>query len=212
MNYLWAFMILSGVLFSAFHGTIPAVTGAVLDSAKEAVTLCITMTGVMSFWMGLMRIAERGGVIAGLSKKLKPVLRFLFPQIPPGHVANELIANIFGLGWAATPAGLKAMESLEELEESRRKEMGTENGAAKRKKGHQTKPAPVPRGTANAEMCTFLIMNISSLQLIPVNIIAFRSQYGSVNPAEIIGPAILATVISTITAVIFCKFAQKLTN
>lgn len=217
MNYLWAFMILSGVIFSAFHGTIPAVTGAVLDSAKEAVTLCITMTGVMSFWMGLMRIAERGGVIAGLSRKLKPVLRFLFPQIPPEHVVNEqiaanMIANIFGLGWAATPAGLKAMESLEALEESRRKEMGTENGAAKRKKGHQTKPAPVPRGTANAEMCTFLIMNISSLQLIPVNIIVFRSQYGSVNPAEIIGPAILATVISTITAVIFCKFAQKLTN
>ena len=156
MNYLWAFMILSGVIFSAFHGTIPAVTGAVLDSAKEAVTLCITMTGVMSFWMGLMRIAERGGVIAGL--------------------------------------------------------MEVQNGAAKRKEGHRTKPAPVPRGTANAEMCTFLIMNISSLQLIPVNIIAFRSQYGSVNPAEIIGPAILATVISTITAVIFCKFAQKLTN
>ena len=175
------------------------------------------MTGVMSFWMGLMRIAERGGVIAGLSRKLKPVLRFLFPQIPPGHVANEqiaanMIANIFGLGWAATPAGLKAMESLEELEESRRKEMEVQNDAAKRKKDHRTKPAPVPRGTANAEMCTFLIMNISSLQLIPVNIIAFRSQYGSVNPAEIIGPAILATVISTITAVIFCKFAQKLTN
>lgn len=216
MNYLWAFMILSGVIFSAFHGTIPAVTGAVLDSAKEAVTLCITMTGVMSFWMGLMRIAERGGVIAGLSRKLKPVLRFLFPQIPPEHVANEqiaanMIANIFGLGWAATPAGLKAMESLEELEESRRKEMEVQNDAAK-EKDHRTKPAPVPRGTANAEMCTLLIMNISSLQLIPVNIIAFRSQYGSVNPAEIIGPAILATVISTITAVIFCKFAQKLTN
>ena len=208
MNYLWAFMILSGVIFSAFHGTIPAVTGAVLDSAKEAVTLCITMTGVMSFWMGLMRIAERGGVIAGLSRKLKPVLIFLFPQIPPGHVANEQIAA----NMIATPAGLEAMESLEELEESRRKEMEVQNGAAKRKKGHRTKPAPVPRGTANAEMCTFLIMNISSLQLIPVNIIAFRSQYGSVNPAEIIGPAILATVISTITAVIFCKFAQKLTN
>ena len=123
-----------------------------------------------------------------------------------------MIANIFGLGWAATPAGLRAMESLEELEESRRKEMEVQNGAAKRKKDHRTKPASVPRGTANAEMCTFLIMNISSLQLIPVNIIAFRSQYGSVNPAEIIGPAILATVISTITAVIFCKFAQKLTN
>ena len=187
-----------------------------LDSAKEAVTLCITMTGVMSFWMGLMRIAERGRSDRRIIKKVKTCFK-IFPQIPPGHVANEqiaanMIANIFGLGWAATPAGLKAMESLEELEESRRKEMGTENGAAKRKKGHQTKPAPVPRGTANAEMCTFLIMNISSLQLIPVNIIAFRSQYGSVNPAEIIGPAILATVISTITAVIFCKFAQKLTN
>ena len=217
MNILWADMMLVAVIYGAFHGTMPQVTQAAIDSSKEAVMLCITMLGILSFWMGLMRIAERGGVIAGLSRKLKPVLRFLFPQIPPGHVANEqiaanMIANIFGLGWAATPAGLKAMESLEELEESRRKEMGTENGAAKRKKGHQTKPAPVPRGTANAEMCTFLIMNISSLQLIPVNIIAFRSQYGSVNPAEIIGPAILATVISTITAVIFCKFAQKLTN
>ena len=217
MNYLWAFMILFGVIFSAFHGTLPAVTGAVLDSAKEAVTLCITMTGVMSFWMGLMRIAEKGGVIAGLSRKLKPVLRFLFPQIPPDHIANEhiaanMIANVFGLGWAATPAGLKAMESLEALEESRRKDMGMQNGEAKRKRGHHAKQAPVPRGTANAEMCTFLIMNISSLQLIPVNIIAYRSQYGSVNPAEIIGPAILATVISTITAVIFCKFAQKLIN
>lgn len=217
MNYLWAFMILFGVIFSAFHGTLPAVTGAVLDSAKEAVTLCITMTGVMSFWMGLMRIAEKGGVIAGLSRKLKPVLRFLFPQIPPDHIANEhiaanMIANVFGLGWAATPAGLKAMESLEALEESRRKDMGMQNGEAKRKRGHHAKQAPVPRGTANTEMCTFLIMNISSLQLIPVNIIAYRSQYGSVNPAEIIGPAILATVISTITAAIFCKFTQKLIN
>ena len=217
MNYLWAFMILFGVIFSAFHGTLPAVTGAVLDSAKEAVTLCITMTGVMSFWMGLMRIAEKGGVIAGLSRKLKPVLRFLFPQIPPDHIANEhiaanMIANVFGLGWAATPAGLKAMESLEALEESRRKDMGMQNGEAKRKRGHHAKQAPVPRGTANTEMCTFLIINISSLQLIPVNIIAYRSQYGSVNPAEIIGPAILATVISTITAAIFCKFTQKLIN
>lgn len=217
MNYLWAFMILFGVIFSAFHGTLPAVTGAVLDSAKEAVTLCITMTGVMSFWMGLMRIAEKGGVIAGLSRKLKPVLRFLFPQIPPDHIANEhiaanMIANVFGLGWAATPAGLKAMESLEALEESRRKDMGMQNGEAKGKRGHHAKQAPVPRGTANTEMCTFLIINISSLQLIPVNIIAYRSQYGSVNPAEIIGPAILATVISTITAVIFCKFTQKLIN
>ena len=147
MNYLWAFMILSGVIFSAFHGTIPAVTGAVLDSAKEAVTLCITMTGVMSFWMGLMRIAERGGVIAGLSRKLKPVLIFLFPQIPPGHVANEqiaanMIANIFGLGWAATPAGLEAMESLEEIRGEQAKGDGSAERCGKKKKRSQDKTSP----------------------------------------------------------------------
>ena len=199
MNYLWAFMILCGVVFSAFYGTLPAVTGAALDAAKEAVTLCITMTGVMSFWMGLMRIAENSGIIASLSKKLNPVLRFLFPHIPKDHEAKEyiaanMIANIFGLGWAATPAGLKAMERLEALEENRRRKSLGRKGA--------------PRGTASNEMCTFLIINISSLQLIPVNIIAYRSQYGSVNPTEIIGPAILATVISTAAAIIFCKFMQ----
>lgn len=220
MNYLWAFMILGGVVFSAFYGTLPAVTGAVLDSAKEAVTLCITMAGVMSFWMGLMRIAEKCGIIAGLSRKLKAVLRFLFPEIPPDHIANEyiatnMIANVFGLGWAATPAGLKAMESLEKLEESRREQqqmkvlrIQNENTRTRAQRTQNKKINSMPRGTANDEMCTFLIINISSLQLIPVNIIAYRSQYGSVNPAEIIGPAILATAISTLTAVIFCKFAQ----
>lgn len=219
MNYLWAFMILGGVVFSAFYGTLPAVTGAVLDSAKEAVTLCITMAGVMSFWMGLMRIAEKCGIIAGLSRKLKPVLRFLFPKIPPDHIANEyiatnMIANVFGLGWAATPAGLNAMESLEKLEESRREQqmkvlrIQNENTRTIAQRTQNKKINPMPRGTANDEMCTFLIINISSLQLIPVNIIAYRSQYGSVNPAEIIGPAILATAISTLTGVIFCKFAQ----
>lgn len=220
MNYLWAFMILGGVVFSAFYGTLPAVTGAVLDSAKEAVTLCITMAGVMSFWMGLMRIAEKCGIIAGLSGKLKPVLRFLFPKIPPDHIANEyiatnMIANVFGLGWAATPAGLNAMESLEKLEESRREQqqmkvlrIQNENTRTRAQRTQNKKINPMPRGTANDEMCTFLIINISSLQLIPVNIIAYRSQYGSVNPTEIIGPAILATAISTLTGVIFCKFAQ----
>lgn len=220
MNYLWAFMILGGVVFSAFYGTLPAVTGAVLDSAKEAVTLCITMAGVMSFWMGLMRIAEKCGIIAGLSGKLKPVLKFLFPKIPPDHIANEyiatnMIANVFGLGWAATPAGLNAMESLEKLEESRREQqqmkvlrIQNENTRTRAQRTQNKKINPMPRGTANDEMCTFLIINISSLQMIPVNIIAYRSQYGSVNPAEIIGPAILATAISTLTGVIFCKFAQ----
>ena len=115
MNYLWAFMILTGVVFAAFNGKLPAVTEAALNSAKEAVSLCITMMGVMSFWVGLMKIAEKTGMIAGLSKKMKPILHFFFPQIPEGHPANDyiatnMIANIFGLGWEATPAGLAAMK------------------------------------------------------------------------------------------------------
>jgi len=110
MNYLWAFMILIGVVFAAFNGNLPDVTEAALNSAKEAVTLCITMMGVMSFWVGLMKIAEKTGIIAGLSRKMNPILRFFFPEIPKDHPANEyiatnIIANVFGLGWAATPAG-----------------------------------------------------------------------------------------------------------
>ncbi len=190
MNYLWGGMILIGIVFAGLNGTLPAVTEAALDSAKEAVTLCITMMGVMSFWVGIMKIAEKAGIIDGAAKKMAPCLSFLFPEIPRRHPANRyiatnMIANIFGLGWAATPAGLKAMEELGKLNIER-------NG---QRHAH----------IATKEMCTFLIINISSLQLIPVNIIAYRGQYGSVNPSVIIGPAILATCVSTLIAVIFCK-------
>uniref|UniRef100_UPI003FEF83DC nucleoside recognition protein n=1 Tax=Roseburia sp. TaxID=2049040 RepID=UPI003FEF83DC len=192
MNYLWAGMMLVGIVYASFHGTLPQVTEGALDAAKEAVSLCITMTGVMSFWVGLMKIAEKTGMIGGLSRKLKPILQFLFPGIPKGHIANEyiatnFIANVFGLGWAATPAGLKAMEALADLE----KERGNSGDAA------------------SDEMCTFLILNISSLQLISVNLIAYRSQYGSANPAAIVGPGIVATVCSTLAAIIFCKIINR---
>lgn len=200
MNYLWAFMILIGIVYAAFHGALPDITNAALASSKEAVNLCITMMGVMSFWVGLMKIAEKSGIINGLAKKMKPVLRFLFPRIPPEHIANEyiatnMIANMFGLGWAATPAGLKAMEALQEL-----------NLADCKRRGMTKHRAP---NIATEEMCTFLIINISSLQLIPVNIIAYRGQYGSVNPAAVAGPALLATSISTITAIVFCRLMIK---
>lgn len=192
MNYLWAGMMLVGIVYASFHGTLPQITEGALDAAKEAVSLCITMTGVMSFWVGLMKIAEKTGMIGGLSRKLKPILQFLFPGIPKGHIANEyiatnFIANVFGLGWAATPAGLKAMEALADLE----KERGNSGDAA------------------SDEMCTFLILNISSLQLISVNLIAYRSQYGSANPAAIVGPGIVATVCSTLAAIIFCKIINR---
>lgn len=215
MNYLWGFMIVSGIIYAAFTGSLPEVTQAAIDSSKEAVTLCITMTGVMSLWMGLMRIAEKAGIIAGAVKGMKPLLRFLFPGIPKKHLANQyiaenFIANVFGLGWAATPAGIRAVEELEKLEEKRREgnfeNILDEKYGRKRKKG---KLRVVPKGTASNEMCTFLILNISSLQLIPVNMIAYRSQYGSVNPASIVGPAIVATLVSTIVAIIFCKIMDR---
>lgn len=202
MNYLWAGMIIVGIIFGAFNGKMPEVTNEALDSAKEAVTLCITMMGVMSFWVGMMEIASKSGVIELASKKMGPLLRFLFPGIPEGHPAKEHIAvnfisNFLGLGWAATPAGLKAMEELEKLEEERRSYDGKRTAGKRRR--------AVPRGVASNEMCTFLILNISSLQLIPMNVIAYRSQYGSVNPAAIVGPGIVATAVSTLVAVIYCK-------
>ena len=196
LNYLWAGMIGVGILFAAFTGKVPELTNAALDSAKEAVSLCITMVGVMSFWSGFMEIAKKAGIIEMASAKLEPFLSFLFPELPKHHearfyIATNMIANFLGLGWAATPAGLKAMEELEALEDSRRK--GKVRGKIR------------PKGTASNEMCNLLIINISSLQLIPMTVIAYRSQYGSVNPAAIVGPGIVATTVSTITAIIFCK-------
>lgn len=200
LNYLWAGMILVGILYGAFNGKMPDITNAALDSAKEAVTLCITMIGVMSFWTGIMEIASRAGIIGMAAGKMQPLIRFLFPEIPKGHKANEhittnFIANFLGLGWAATPAGLKAMEELGRLEDDRR--AGRAAGPVRKK------------GIASNEMCTFLILNISSLQLIPVNVIAYRSQYGSVNPAAIVGAGILATAVSTGAAVVFCKIMDR---
>ena len=200
LNYLWAGMIIIGVIYAAFTGRLPDVTNAALDSSKEAITLCITMMGVMSFWVGLMEIATEAGIIRYLSRKLRPVIRFLFPELPAKHPAEEhittnIIANILGLGWAATPAGLRAMEELGKLEEDRRR---------------GRLPGPVrARGVASNELCTFLIINISSLQLSQVNVIAYRSQYGSVNPAGIVGAGIVATAVSTGVAVLFCKMMDR---
>ena len=200
LNYLWAGMILVGVVFGAFNGRMQDITNAALDSSKEAVTLCITMIGVMAFWTGIMEIASRAGIVQMASRKMRPLLRFLFPGIPEGHKAEEhiatnFIANFLGLGWAATPAGLKAMEELGKLEDDRR--AGRAAGPARNK------------GIASNEMCTFLIVNISSLQLIPVNVIAYRSQYGSANPAAIVGAGIVATAVSTGVAMLFCKMMDR---
>ena len=215
MNYLWGGMIIVGVIYGALTGRLDAVTDQALASAKEAVTLCITMAGVMAFWVGVMRIAERAGMISQAARHLNPVLNFLFPNLPREHssrtyIATNMTANFLGLGWAATPAGLKAMEELEKLEEDRRNENVGVMLDKKRSGRRKERRSAVPKGTASNEMCTFLILNISSLQLIPVNMIAYRSQYGSVNPAAIVGPGIVATMVSTVVAIIFCKIMDRM--
>lgn len=209
LNYIWAFMIMLGVIYAALTGRMDAVTNAALDSAGEAISLCITMAGVVALWMGLMEIAKEAGLIQKMTKGINPFLDFMFPKIPKKHPAREyiatnLIANILGLGWACTPAGLKAMEELGKLEEERGTAGYARRGAEGRRPAESGRHEPTER-VASAEMCDFLILNISSLQLIPVNMIAYRSQYGSVNPASIIAPAILATLISTVTAIVYCK-------
>lgn len=203
LNAIWAVMILLAVVYAAFTGHMSEVTNAALDSAGEAISLCITMAGVVALWMGLMEIARKAGLVQKLTRGIDPLLSFLFPRIPRDHPAREyiaanVIANILGLGWACTPAGLKAMEELAKLEAQR--------GTA----GYAGKDGQVPRRASN-EMCNFLIFNISSLQLIPVNMIAYRSQYGSADPTAVIAPAIVATLVSTVTAVIYCKFKDRRT-
>ena len=209
LNYIWAGMILLGVIYGVCTGQMSALTGGALDSAREAVSLCITMAGVMALWMGLMEIAQESGMITKMTKGIRPFLKFMFPRLPEDHPAGEyiatnLIANVLGLGWACTPAGLKAMEQLAELEEQRREQLGP-----KVRQGMEDRRYGSGATAASNEMCTFLILNISSLQLIPVNMIAYRSQYGSANPAVIIAPALVATLFSTIVSVIYCKWKDR---
>ena len=195
LNKLWGAMIVIGIVVAAFRGKMGDVGTASIDSSKEAVMLCITMLGVMSMWTGIMNVAKKAGIINGMTKALRPVLHLLFPNVPRDHVANEymaanIIANVLGLGWAATPYGLKAMEALRALNIQQK---GKEKSFV-----------------ASTDMCTFLILNISCLQLIPVNIIAYRSQYGSVSPTSILGMGLVATLISTAAGILFSLAARKI--
>lgn len=220
LNYFWAVMIIIGVVYSALTGSVGAVGEAAFSSAGEAVELCFTMCGVMAFWVGLMKVAERAGIVAGLTKTIYPFVHFMFPNIPKGHKAEQsismnIIANVLGLGWAATPAGLQAMKELAQLEEERAdkfeglsRNTRAGSGGVDLVRRQKERKRPVESDTASNEMCDFLILNISSLQLIPVTMIAYRTQYGSADPTAIIAPAIVATLCSTLTAVIFCRLMR----
>lgn len=184
LNYIWGGFILLGIIVAFFRGTMPEVTNAAINGGRDAVNLAITMLGVIATWTGVIKIAQKGGMIELAAKKMRPLLRFLFPSVPDHHPAQEyiatnFIANFLGLGWAATPAGLAAMKELDQLNHGRE--------------------------TASHAMCMFLIVNMSSVQLISVNIIAYRAQYESKSPTEILGACILATLFSTVAGILFAK-------
>ena len=182
LNWIWAGMIVLGIVFSAFTGQLGELSSVVTDSAKEAVVLCITMVAVLAMWSGFMEVAKAAGLLNALAERMRGIIRWLFPSIPKddeviGDISINFIANVFGLGNAALPAGLKAMKGLQRLNPNKE--------------------------VASVDMCTFLIINMSSLQLLPINLIAYRSQYGSVNPAAIAAPAMMATFISSLIVTAF---------
>lgn len=189
INIIWAALILIGFIVGAINGNIDMVTAAAIENAKTAVELAFGLIGVMAMWLGIMKIAEDSGLIKLISKALKPIMVLLFPDVDPEHPAMgamimNISANILGLGNAATPFGLKAMEELQKL--NRKKD------------------------TATNAMVTFLAINTSSVTLIPASTIAILSAAGAKNPTEIIGPSIIATSLSTIAAIIAAKTLQNL--
>ncbi len=196
LNYLWGAMLMLGIFYASCAGTLGALGEGLLDASKEAIDLCLYMLGAVGFWNGLMEIAKDAGLIDKLTKLIQPILHFLFPDVPEGdetltHISTNMIANMLGLGWAATPSGLKAMQGLARL---------------------KLKSDMYAANTASNDMCMFLIINISSLQLIPMNMIAYRSQYGSVSSTVIAGPALVATTVSTLAAVLFGLTHRRFTK
>jgi len=175
------FMIASGVVAAALQGRLELVTSAALKGAKEGVAVCIGLISILVFWLGMMRIAQDAGLLEKLARLLRPLVRVLFPSVPSdhpamGYILSNMTANLFGLGNAATPMGIKAMEELQKLN-------------------------PNPK-TASPAMCTLLALNTSGFTLIPATIIGIRMKYGSVDPTDIIGTTLFATGCATLTAIL----------
>ena len=204
MTYLWGGMLLIGIVYGVLVGNVDEVTKAFVSCSGEAVSLCISMAGITAMWTGMLKIAENSGLVTELAAKMRPLLRFLFPKLDTEskaahYICLNFLSNVLGLSWASTSSGLCAMKELKELQ--LQKENAEKNTEDSGKKDAVKNSSMI----ASNEMCTFLIINVSSLQLIPVNMIAYRAKYGSADPTAIVGPAILATAVSTAVAVIFCK-------
>lgn len=189
INYIWCGMIIIGIIVGTLTGNIEAVSTAAIEWAETAVELSLGLIGVMALWLGLMKIAEEAGIVRGMGLLMKPIMVKLFPEVPADHpamgsIVANMAANFFGLGNAATPLGIKAMQELQDLNENKEE--------------------------ASNAMVMFLAINTSSVTLISSSTIAYRSAAGAVNPADVIGPTIIATAVSTTVAIIACKVLEKL--
>jgi spore maturation protein A len=189
MGVLWTGLLLLAIGFAAANGRLAALTPAALDAARAAVTLALGLAGVMALWLGLMRVAEEAGLVRALARAARPLLRRLFPEVPPEHPAMASIlmnvaANVLGLGNAATPFGVKAMQELETLN-----------------------PRP---GTATDAQALLCAINTASLQLVPATVLALRAAAGSQAPGEIIGPTIVASACGAVAAVAAAKVLARL--
>lgn len=209
INYLWECMVIIGIAYGIAMDRAEELGTGVIDSSTEAVELVIGMMGIVALWCGFMQVAREVGIMQKLTRMLARPIEYLFPGVERNskaaeYIAANMVANILGLGWAATPSGLMAMQELKKLhEENCRKKR--EEAAKQGRKLTKKEEKRYSTDTASTDMCTFLIINISSLQLIPVNIIAYRARYGSVNPASIVGIGLLATLFSTCVGILYAK-------
>jgi len=188
LNYIWFALLAIALIVAAFNGTAAAVTKASVDSAKTAVEISLGLIGIMTLWLGIMRVAEKAGLVTMLARVLTPFRRLLFPEVPPDHPAigamiMNLAANMLGLSNAATPLGIKAMEELQELNPEKE--------------------------TASNAMVTFLVLNTAGIQFIPATIIGVLAAAGSKNPTAIISTTIVATLCGAIAAVTTAKILQR---
>lgn len=189
LNYIWFGLMMIALIVGAINGKLTEVTNAAVNSAATSVEIALGLIGIMAMWLGIMKIAEEGGLIKILARAIRPVARFLFPEIPDGHPAigsmmMNVTANWLGLGNAATPLGLKAMEELQSLNKK--------------------------KDTASNSMVTFLAINTASITFIPMTVIAVRTELGSANPFEIISTAIFASTCACIAAITASKLLSKL--
>jgi spore maturation protein A len=188
MNYIWFGLMAVALVVAAVNGTAEAVTKGAVESATSAVQIAIGLVGIMTLWLGMMRVAEAAGLVSLVGRALSPLLRWLFPDVPPGHPAAGAIvlavaANVLGLNNAATPLGIKAMEELQTLNPDKE--------------------------TATNAMVTLMAVTTSGVQLIPATMIGVLLAAGSTNPTAIIAPSIVATFIGTIAAVIAARVLQR---